>query len=101
MADIDDRAAAEECRGWAVAVPPEALPKAAADVYYEFELVGLRVETVGGEAAGKVVEVYGAGPHDVLVIERGGETYEVPFVRAHVADVRRGEKIVIVPYREE
>jgi 16S rRNA processing protein RimM len=101
FAGIDGRAAAEECRGWAIAVPPEALPEKADDVYYEFELVGLPVETTAGEAAGKVVEVYSAGPHDVLVIEGGEGTREVPFVRAHVVDVRRGDKIVIVPYREE
>jgi 16S rRNA processing protein RimM len=101
FAGVDDRAAAEECRGWSVAVPREALPEPPADEYYEFELVGLRVETSGGEDAGVVTGLYAAGPHDVMVVEEGERTYEVPFVRAHVAAVKRGEKIVIVPHREE
>ena len=100
FAGIDDRAAAEKYRDWRVAVPAEALPATPADVFYEFELVGLPVETTSGEAAGTVAAVYTAGPHDVLVIEAGDRKYDVPLVRAHVAEVRRGEKIVIVPHRE-
>jgi len=98
---INDRGAAEERRGWSVAVAREALPETPPDVFYEFELIGLAVETTSGEAVGAVVEIYSAGTHDVLVIEGGEGTHEVPLVRAHVADIRRGEKIVIVPYREE
>jgi len=101
FAGMDDRAAAGRYRGWAVAVAPETLPEPAEDVYYQFELVGLPVETAAGKAVGKVVEVYGAGAHDVLIIEGAEGTFEVPFVRAHVVAVRRGDKIVIVPYREE
>ena len=67
----------------------------------EVELVGLAVETTAGDDAGKVVGVYAAGPHDVLTIEAGDRTFDVPFVKAHVADVQRGIKIVITPYGEE
>ncbi len=101
FACMDDRGAAEERRGWSVAVAREALPETLPGVFYEFELIGLAVETTSGEAVGAVVGIYSAGANDVLVIEGGKGTYEVPFVRAHVADIRRGEKIVIVPYREE
>lgn len=100
FAGIDDLTAAEEYRDWKVAVPAEALPETPADVYYEFELVGLPVQTTTGETAGTVVAVYSAGPHDVLVIEAGDRKYDVPLVRAHVAEVQRGGKIVIVPHRE-
>jgi 16S rRNA processing protein RimM len=100
LAGIDDRAAAEVYRDWRVAVAVEALPAAPEGVYYEFELVGLPVETTTGETAGAVVAVYSAGPHDVLVIEAGERTYDVPLVRAHVSEVRRGEKIVVVTHRE-
>lgn len=98
---INDRGAAEEYRGWSMTVAREALPETPPDVFYEFELIGLAVETTSGEAVGAVVEIYSAGTHDVLVIEGGEGTHEVPLVRAHVADLRRGEKIVIVPYRED
>jgi 16S rRNA processing protein RimM len=101
FACFGDRAAAEESRDWRVAVAREALPQPPPGVYYEFELVGLAVETTAGEDAGKVVGVYEAGPHDVLIIEAGGRTFDVPFVKAHIADVQRGVKIVIAPYGEE
>jgi 16S rRNA processing protein RimM len=96
-----DRAAAETARDMLVAVAAEVLPKPPADVYYHYELVGLAVETEGGEAVGTVTGVYAAGTHDVLVIEGEGRTVEVPFVKAHVASVQRGKKIVIPPYGEE
>lgn len=101
FACFGDRDAAEEGRDWAIAVAPEVLPKPTPGVYYEFELVGLPVETTAGDDAGKVVGLYAAGPHDVLIIEAGGRTFDVPFVKAHVADVQRGIKIVIAPYGEE
>jgi 16S rRNA processing protein RimM len=101
FACFEGRDAAEESRDWVIAVAPEALPKPPTGVYYEFELVGLPVETTAGDDAGRVVGLYAAGPHDVLIIEAGDRTYDVPFVKAHVADVQRGKKIVITPYGEE
>lgn len=100
FAGLDGREEAEKFREWRAAVPPEALPPPPEGEFFEFELVGLPVETTDGEPRGEVVEVYAAGPHDVLVVRDGGLTREVPFVQAHVAEVRRGEKIVIHPYRE-
>jgi len=96
----EDRNAAEGYRGWRVAVDRDDLPPAGDDAYYAFELVGLAVETTAGEAAGQVEAVYSVGPHDVLTIRDGERTYEVPFVRAHVAAVIPGRKVVVVPYRE-
>jgi 16S rRNA processing protein RimM len=100
LACAGDRAAAGEYRDWRLAVSPEVLPQAPPDVYYEFELLGLPAETTEGARVGEITEVYRAGPHNVLVIEGGGRRLEVPFVRAHVAEVRPGEKVVIIPYRE-
>jgi len=100
FACFGDRDAAEEGRDWAVAVAAESLPAPPDDVYYEFELVGLAVETTTGDDAGKVVKMYGAGAHDVLVIEAGERTYDVPFVKAHVISIERGAKIIITPYGE-
>lgn len=101
FACFNDREAAEESRDWGIAVAPESLPAPPAGVYYEFELLGLAVETTDGDVAGKVAGVYRAGPHDVLIIEAGDRTFDVPFVKAHVADVQRGIKIVIAPYGGE
>jgi len=101
FACFNDRDAAERSRDWAIAVAPDSLPKPTPGAYYEFELLGLPVETTAGDDAGKVVGLYAAGPHDVLVIEAGDRTFDVPFVKAHVADVQRGIKIVIAPYGEE
>ncbi len=101
FAGVDDRDGAERLRECEVAVAADALGPRPPGTYYEFELVGLPVETTTGEEAGGVTAVYDAGRHAVLTIKHGERSYDIPFVRAHVVAVRPGEKIVIVPYREE
>ncbi len=96
----NDRAAAEKLRRGRVSVAADALPPPPADAFYDFEIVGLPVETTSGEPVGTVAAVYAAGAQDILVIANGERTFDVPFVRAHVAEVRRSEKVVIVPHRE-
>jgi 16S rRNA processing protein RimM len=68
LAGCDDRNAAEEMRGLLVQIPlSEAVPLDE-DEYYEFQLVGLTVETDDGETLGRVVEVLETKANDVYVI---------------------------------
>ena len=101
FAGRSDRTAAEHIQGWEISVARAELPPRPPGVYYDFELVGLPVETTAGEAAGEVVGLYGARGSDILVIREGERVYELPFVRAHVAAVEIGGKIIILPHREE
>jgi len=92
---------AEARRGWELEVARDLLPPRPEGGFYEFELVGLPVVTSEGEVVGEAVGFYRAGAFDILQIRDGNRTYEVPFVREHVLEVRPGERIVITPYREE
>ena len=69
---IEDRRAAEAVRGEELLLPrPKALP--GEDVFYQHDIVGLQVETAGGEALGKVESIFSTGANDVFVVrgERG------------------------------
>ncbi|MFL5920006.1 MAG: ribosome maturation factor RimM [Gaiellaceae bacterium] len=61
----------EAPRGAELAVPRDALPPAAEDEYYEFQLVGLAVEEEGGRPLGSVAAVIPGPANDVLELDSG------------------------------
>ena len=69
---IDDRTAAERLRGHELQLP-RAQPLDADDVFYQHDIVGLRVETAERELLGKVESIFSTGANDVYVVrgERG------------------------------
>jgi 16S rRNA processing protein RimM len=73
LAGIDTREQAERLRGKELLLPePGPLP-AGEGVYYQHDVIGLRVETVKGEALGSVADILSTGANDVYVVrgERG------------------------------
>ena len=86
-----DRESAENLRGILLVVDSAQLPSSAdADEFADYELIGLEVQTTGGDMVGVVSEVLHHG-QDLLVIEgggaRSGAQILVPFVAPLVPDV--------------
>ena len=75
LAGVEGREAARQLRGRLVMVDTGQLEPLADGEYYEFQLVGCRVEGESGEKVGTVREVWSTGPSNVLrvVNEEGGE----------------------------
>ena len=75
------------------------MPAADEDEFYQADLIGLDVVTVGGEAIGKIVAVPDFGAGDLLDIARkGGPNVFVPFTHAFVPVVDvAGGRVVIDP----
>ncbi|MBK6428748.1 MAG: ribosome maturation factor RimM [Blastocatellia bacterium] len=69
------------------------------DVFYEFDLVGCSVETVGGGAVGVVTGILHTGAGELLAIAREGRSDAlVPFVEAICTEVDiDARRIVIDP----
>ncbi|MBX5447441.1 MAG: ribosome maturation factor RimM [Acidothermus cellulolyticus] len=89
FAGIDDRTAAEDLRGRVLfAEVDERVRPEDPEEYYDYQLIGMRVETVTGQEIGVVREVLHLPGQDVLAIERSadGEAF-VPFVAALVPEV--------------
>jgi len=55
--------------GQLIMASPALLPELPEGEFYRFELIGCRVESETGEAAGTVREIWETGAHDVLVVE--------------------------------
>ncbi|WP_248960565.1 ribosome maturation factor RimM [Sphaerisporangium perillae] len=72
-------------------VPPSDDP----DEFYDHQLIGMSVVTVGGESVGEIVEVLHHG-QDLLVVRRGADEVFVPFVKALVPEVDLAAKRVVV-----
>ena len=77
-----------------VRVPPEALGGLPAGTFYYHELIGCRVETVGGRAVGTVVSVEGGGEAHRLVIEGAAAEVQVPLVAPICVRVDPRERLI-------
>lgn len=63
-----DRNEAEALAGGTLYVDSETLPPLEEGVYYDYQLIGLRVETVDGGGLGQVEDILDTGAHDVIVV---------------------------------
>lgn len=98
LAEVSDRAAADALRGTLFVIDSDSVDSGGnPDEFYDHELEGLEVRTVGGEAVGRVSSVLHLPAHDVLAVrtEEGREVL-VPFVRDIVPTVG-SDGIVIDP----
>ncbi|MEQ7124731.1 ribosome maturation factor RimM [Actinopolymorpha sp. B11F2] len=86
---VEDRTAAEQLRGVLLVVDvPDDEQLDDPDEFYDHQLVGLRVATVGGEHLGEVAEVLHLQMQDVLAVRTDdGREILVPFVAAIVPGV--------------
>ncbi|GAA4510058.1 MULTISPECIES: ribosome maturation factor RimM [Nonomuraea] len=100
LAGVTDRDSAEELRGTLLVIDSSDVePSDDPDEFHDHQLIGLTVETTGGETVGEVADVLHHG-QDLLVVRRGGGREEalVPFVKALVPVVDlEGGKLVVDP----
>ena len=101
-AEVETREQAEALRGLRLYVPRAALPEPEADEFYVTDLVGLAVETPGGEHLGTVKAVQDFGAGDLLEVQPPtGPSWYLPFTREAVPEVRIAEGKVIAVRPEE
>ena len=95
FAGFDSIDEAKELVGYALAVPAEdriALPK---DSFYEWELIGCRVETIGGARIGEVTGVMHTGGVEILkVIDETGRDRLIPMASDIVVEIDKENKLV-------
>jgi 16S rRNA processing protein RimM len=97
---IADRDAAEACRGYAVRIRRDVLPKLGEGEYYLCDLVGASVESAEG-LIGRVVEVQMYPSIDALVIEaEDGARFEQPLLDEFIAGVDVAARRVTLASRD-
>src|SRR5712691_4066699 len=93
---ISDRTAAEAIVRARILVPADELPPAAADEFYWHEILGFRVETVGGAALGAIVDVFHTGTNDVWTVHDGTREVLIPVIADVVRVIDREARRVVI-----
>ena len=98
FAGFDSPEASAALAGCELAVPESEAVELEEGEFYDWQLVGCRVETIGGETVGTVSAVHhygGAGP--VLAVRaEGGREHLVPFVESICVEVDVDAKLIRV-----
>ena len=68
LGGTDNRDTADELRGMLVEIPREQAVKLAEGEFYQYQVVGLRVETEQGTWLGQLIEVLETGANDVYIV---------------------------------
>jgi 16S rRNA processing protein RimM len=93
FASYDSIDEAKELAGYKLAVPAAERVELAADHFYEWELVGCRVESVDGSSIGVVSEVMKTGGVEVLLIMGDAEReYMVPMAHEICVEIDIAQK---------
>jgi 16S rRNA processing protein RimM len=93
---VGSRAAADELANAELIVDLDDLRPLGDGEYWPEDLVGLEARSRDGEQVGRVVDVVLGGAQDRLVIERGEERFEIPFVEPLVPEVDLSSGVVVI-----
>ena len=93
---VDTLGAADALAGAEIYVAEECFRPAASGAYYEFQVVGSRVVTVGGTEVGTVRAVLPAGSATVLVVARGEEEIYIPFAEPICRRVDPDGRVIVI-----
>ena len=86
---------AKQLVGYDLAVPAEERVELPKDTFYEWELVGCRVETVDGEKVGDVREIMRTGGVEILtVVDNAGRDRLIPMASDICVDVDVEKKLI-------
>jgi 16S rRNA processing protein RimM len=77
---VESCEAAEILYGATIFVAESDLPPTASDEFYDFHAIGCDVVTTDGRQLGKVVEIFGTGANDVMVVHDGTTEVLVPVI---------------------
>ncbi|WP_421784890.1 ribosome maturation factor RimM [Hyphobacterium sp.] len=90
-------------RGRELCAPRAALPEPDPDEFYITDLIGLTVQTVDGEPAGRVAAVQNFGAGDLLEIDGPEGRFYLPFTRDAVpaVDIAAGRITIDPPVLDE
>jgi 16S rRNA processing protein RimM len=93
---VGSRAAADELANAELIVDLDDLRPLGDGEYWPEDLIGLEARSSDGEMVGRVVDVVLGGAQDRLVIERGEERFEIPFVEPLVPGVDLSSGFVVI-----
>ena len=93
---IDSPESAETIRNAEICIAESEVSELAEDEFFDWELAGCEVRSVGGEALGTVKELMRTGGTEILVIEGTTKEYLIPFAASICIDVDVKKKLIVV-----
>jgi len=95
---IESREEAETIHGQALTIARSQVTPLPEGKHYQFELVGLAVRTAGGEALGRVTDIFSTGSNDVLVVDDDENEILIPMLEGVIVSVDlEGKSLVVEP----
>ena len=94
FADYDTIDQGEELRGVEISVPESEAVKLETDEFFDWQLEGCKVETIGGEVIGTVRELLRTGGTEVLIVAGPEKDFMIPFAESICVDVDVDEKLI-------
>ena len=96
LAGYDSPEKARELNGWLVQIPEEEAVPLPEGRYYWFELIGMEVESEGGERLGRIVDIFSTGSNDVYVMQAGSREIYLPATKEIIRQVDRKAKRMVI-----
>ena len=94
--DVDSVETADELRNFEICVPESDTVELDEEEFFEWQLEGCEVVTIDGELIGAVRELLRTGGTEVLVVEKDGKEYLIPFAEAICTTVDVEKKKILV-----
>jgi 16S rRNA processing protein RimM len=97
FAGFDSIDEAKELVGYHLAIPADERVELPQDSFYEWELIGSRVETIGGQNIGEVKGIMHTGGVEMLsVVDESGRDRLIPMVADIVVEIDKDKKLIRV-----
>src|SRR2546423_10625770 len=95
FAGFDSIDEAKELVGYDLAIPAEDRIELPRDSFYEWELIGSRVETIGGQHVGEVKGSMRTGGVELLsVVDESGRDRLIPMAADIVVEIDKDQKVI-------
>lgn len=97
FAGFDTVDEAKQLVGYDLAVPSAERVDLPDDTFYQWELVGCRVETIDGSTLGEVKDIMRTGGVEILtVVDENGRERLIPMASEIVVEIDKGRKLIRV-----
>lgn len=96
FAGIDTREDAEAIHGQQLTIARSQVTPLPEGQHYQFELMGLSVRTTGGEALGRVTDIFHTGSNSVLVVDDDETEILIPILEGVIVSVDLAAQALVV-----
>lgn len=93
---VESREEAETLHGQDLTIARSQVAPLPEGKHYAFELMGLSVKTTGGDALGRITDIFNTGSNDVLVVDDDENEILIPMLEGVIVSVDLDGKAIVV-----